>query len=370
MRFQITSYDVAGVPSAQIDIGNNQSCILPTYTTSGNWNEGPHSWGPRYNAVLLLEAAKWLRQHGHEVVGESVGPDSRDENYVSPFIADGITTQGVFNCDVVVIRELDSNEFCMIDMQDYPTFGRQWSASDNCIAVYMTMYEREWVQKNTAAPHKYKPFLYFTMNPYDTELFTDTYYRQLPAETATDLRLFFAGTIGDTGSYSYSRAGEDGIRRPWREVALYLKDLAPDEVVVWDRTEKLPRDAWWKIAAQHRWNLFLAGGPWCNREHELWTLGCATIGFEYPRHPLMEPIVPNVDYAAVIPPSGTDNVGRPNNPERAAKELLRRYREVRDDHAFAIKLAKNAQNRMRTVASPKEVVKRILRECWGIGNSK
>lgn len=370
MRFRLTSYDSHPRASIRVDMGEGQSCLFPAYSTGGLWSAGPHSWGPRYNEVLLLEAAKCLLNEGHDVVGESVGPDHRDEHYVSPFLSDGITTRGVFNSDVVVIRELESNTFCMIDMQDYPTFGRQWSASDRCLAVYMTMYEHEWVQKNTAAPHKYKPFLYFPMHPYDTELFADTYYQQLPVETATDSRLFFAGTIGDTGSYSYTYTDVNGNRRPWREVAVYLKELAPDEVVVWDRTQKLPRDAWWKIAAQHRWNLFLAGGPWCNREHELWALGCATIGFEYPRHPLLAPITPNADYAAVTAPNGTDNVGRPNNPERAAKEILRRYREVRDDRTLAIQLAKTAQTRMKTIASPKTVIRHILCECWGIGNTK
>jgi hypothetical protein len=307
---------------------------------------------------------------GHEVVGESIAPATRNEHYVSSFTADEITTIGVYNSDVVAIRELDSNTFCIIDMQDYPTFGRQWSGSNNCIAVYMTMFEKEWVYRNTAAPHKYKPFLYFGMHPYDTELFANTFHTTLPAETATDLRLFFAGTIGDTDTYTYSRAGEDGIRRPWREVALYLKDLAPDEVVVWGRREKLARNEWWSLAAQHRWNLFLAGGPWCNREHELWSLGCATLGFEYPRHPLMESITPNIHYAAVTAPEGTDEVGRPINPQRAAQEILRRYREIRDDKVLALQLASAAQARMKTVGSPRHAVRRILYECWGVGNPK
>lgn len=370
MRFHLTSYDVTKIPSAVVDIGDGHTCMFPTYTTMGDWHSEHHSWGPRYNETLMIEAAKWLMECGYDVEGESVESTDRDEYFVSSFTADDITTRGVFNSDVVVIRELESNQFCMIDMQDYPTFGRQWSGSPNCLAVYMTMYEQEWVQKNTAAPHKYKPFLYFTMSPYDTDTFAAKYYSQLPAETATDLRLFFAGTLGDTGTYSYSRRGEDGLRRPWREVAIYLKELAPDEVVVWDRTEKLPRNEWWLAAARHRWNLFLAGGPWCNREHELWTLGCATIGFEYLRHPLMEPIIPNVHYAAVTAPEGTDNVGRPINPERAAKELLRRYREVRDDKEYAITVAKNAQQRINAVGTPRHAIRRILRECWGINNPK
>ena len=370
MRFHITSYDIGHTPSASVDMGNGYSCIIPTYMPPREWHDSHAAFGPRYNQALVIEAARCLVEAGYEVVGESIIPESHDEHYVSTFSSDGITTQGVFNCDVVAIRELESNTFCMIDMQDYPTFGRRWSASNNCIAVYMTMYEREWVSQHTAAPHKYKPFLYFDMHPYDTASYATTYHSQLPVETATDLRLFFAGTLGDTDTYSYSRVGEDGIRRPWREVAIYLKDLAPEEVVVWGRREKLTRDAWWHAAAQHRWNLFLAGGPWCNREHELWSLGCATLGFEYPRHPLMEPILPNVHYAAITAPEGTDGVGRPINPERAAKEILRRYREVRDDKVLAIQLATAAQARMRTVASPTQSVQRILRECWGVGNHK
>lgn len=370
MRFRITSYDVGHTPSASVDLGGGYSCIAPTYTPTNDWNREERSWGPRYNQVILLEAARCIIEDGYKVVGESVAPEQCDENCVSVFNSDGISTTGVFNCDVVAIRELDSNTFCIIDMQDYPTFGRKWSGSNNCIAVYMTMFERDWVFKNTTAPEKYKPFLYFEMHPYDTELFASTFYKQLPAETATDLRLFFAGTLGDTDTYSYSKQDETGVRRPWREVAIYLKDLAPDEVVVWGRREKLTRDAWWRIASQHRWNLFLAGGPWCNREHELWSLGCATMGFEYPRHPLMEPIIPNMHYAAVTPPEGTDEVGRPLNPERAAREILRRYREIRDDKALAIKVAASAQQRMKTVGTPKHVVRRILQECWGVGNPK
>jgi len=368
MRFLLTSYDHTACDSINQDIGEGKFCVLPSYGSfiESDWKKTHHSWGCRYNQSLMIEAAKWIIDCGHEVTGESIAPKSRDENLVSIFESDEITTIGVYNDDVVSIRELDSNKFCIIDMQDYPSFGRKWSGSNNCIAVYMTMYEKGWVQKNTAAPEKYKPFLYFSMHPDDTEGFTQQYLPSLPVDTATDLRLFFAGTIGDTDNYLYSVEDKNGVRRPWREVALYLKKLAPDEVVIWGRGEKLSRDEWWKAAIKHRWNLFLAGGPWCNREHELWTLGCATLGIEYPHHPLMEPIIPNVHYAAVTVTDGTDHMGRPNNPETAAKQILQRYREVRDDHIFAKQLATNARERMTTVATPSHAVKRILDECWGI----
>ena len=369
MRFHIISYDNATIDTASVHVGNSYNCILPRYPQMGPWDDTPHSWGMRYNQVLMYELARCLVEHGHAVTGEAAGPPTNPPEIVAPFSSDGITTTGVYNCDVLSIRNMETNQFCVIDMQDYPSFSRQWSASENCLAVYMTMYEREWVAQHTAAPDKYRPFLYFAMHPEDTEAYASQ-QKTLPVETATDLRLFFAGTLGDTGSYTYTYTDAAGNHYPWREVAIHLQQLAPDEVVVWGRNEKLPRDAWWKVASQHRWNLFLAGGPWCNREHELWTLGCATIGFEYSRHPFMEPITPNVEYAAVTAPEGTDNVGRPINPERAAKELLRRYREVRDDHTFAKQLVKNARNRMMRVAAPRHAARRILRECWGIGNPK
>jgi hypothetical protein len=81
----------------------------------------------------------------------------------------------------------------------------------------------------------------------------------------------------------------------------------------------------------------------------------------------IEPIIPNIHYAAVTVSDGTDHVGRPNNPKNAAKEILERYRQVRDDHDFVKNIAINARKRMTTVATPNHVIKRILRECWDIG---
>ncbi len=362
MRFHVTSYDVHAIPTENVVLADGHTYNLPTYNVHGKF-------GLRYNEALVYEAVQHLQTQGYEVSGESVGPNSRDENYISTFSCDGITTIGVYNCDVVVIRELDSNTFCMIDMQDYPTFGRQWSASPNCLAVYMSMYEREWVYMHTKAPEKYRPFMYFSMYPDATHRATN-FLPKLPAATATDLRLFFAGTLGSDDNYSYSYTNNDGTRYPWREVAIYLHALAPDEVVVWSRNEKIPREQWWIQAAQHRWNLFLAGGPWCNREHELWSLGCATIGFTYPRHPLMVPLLPNIHYGAIVAPNGTDGVGRPINPQHAAQAILDRYRELRDDTASAVAFATQAQSRMRQDATPKNAVRQILNEVWNVDTTR
>lgn len=355
MKFHITSYDVHAFPPGDILLPDGNVYQLPTTLLHQH---------RRYNYVLVAEMAQYLHACGYEVTGESIAPPDRDEHYISSFISDGITTRGVYNSDVVCIREVDSDTFCLIDMQDYPTFGREWSASPKCLAVYMTMYERDWVYQHTKAPEKYRPFGYFTMYPDETVAYADA-LPALPAETATDLRLFFAGTIGSSETYSYSYTNESGERRPWREVGLYLYDLAPEEVVMWDRHQKLDREDWWKLASQHRWNLFLAGGPWCNREHELWTLGCATIGFTYPRHPLMVPLIPDLHYAAVDAPGGTDNVGRPRDPKAAAAALLARYRELRDNQSAAVTIAKNAQSRMRA-AAPHRLIRQLFDEVWGI----
>lgn len=319
--------------------------------------------GLRYNFVLMYEAARQLTAAGHQVYGGTLSGDVLGE-MVTTITYDGIFIENaVFNSDVVFIRNCDTGQYCILDMQDYPTMSQYLSASDNCIAVYMTMHEQRWIKERAARPEKFKPFAYFPM--YEEAAYRDVFAARIRARRATDTRLFFAGTLGNNAidNYVYYYTNPDGEHRPWREVAIYMKELAPQDVVVLDRHEKLERRAWWDRAAQHRWNLFLAGGPWCNREHELWIRGCATIGFTYDRHPLMVPIVPNHHYVAVTAPEGTDEQGRPRNPKVAAQAILDRFYEVRDDEHLAATIAGHAAHRMDSDASTPRLVQRVLTEC-------
>lgn len=357
MRFHLSSFDLWPRPTVEYPFGRCSSYAIEHQSLDTD--------AIRYNQALVLAAARYLHAHGHDVSSDTRTPDPFNAEGVGCVTVDGITTSGVYNSDVVIIHEVDSGTFCILDMQDYPSFSRELSASPNCLAVYMTMYEREWVYANTAAPKKFRPFVYFSMFPDLTAQIAQD--AEFSHRIPTDPRLFFAGTIGsvETNTYVYHNS-EVQETRPWREVALYLQELAPNDVVIWSRDAKLPRRAWWSAAAKHRWNLFLPGGPWCNREHELWTLGCATIGFEYPRHPLMIPLRPDVHYAAVTSPHGTDGVGRPKHPKKAAQVILAKYYDIRENASLASTIASSAYIRMHLDATPERVIRQILRECWNI----
>lgn len=370
MRFEVLSFEPHPISVASTSYGE-----LPVYCQfDGDSLYGPpesKTWqlqwhGLRYNQILVYETARQLTNAGYQVRSRAIPGDAPGQS-ITPFTFDGIhIPRAVCNHDVVFIRNCDTGDYCILDMQDYPTTSQFLSASPRCRAVYMTMYEQTWIDARAARPDKFRPFVYFSM--YEEATYANIFSARQRARYAYDRRLFFSGTIGNNerDGYRYSYVNQSGQTCAWREVARYLKELGGTDIVLMDRHEKLERRAWWNFAKTFRWNLFLPGSPWCNREHELWIRGCATLGFEYPRHPLMIPVIPNVHYAAVSLRNGTDQQGRPIQPKEAAQELLDRFYSIRDDEVFARQIAENAAHRMDTDASTGRIVSRILQECWNI----
>lgn len=348
MQFRIVSFEMCPREMVDTPWGTQVSYVAPRQ---------PQIHPRRYNESLIYCAVVQLYEAGHTCITEVATPPTTNSPSVVSF--EGLSTIGVYNSDAFIIQNLDTGYYVVVDMQDYPTFSRELSASPLCQSVYMTMYESEWVREHTKAPEKFRPFVYFAMYPEYTA------QKELLGNPVDD-RLFFAATLGGfrKGVPYYMKTNANGEYVPWRETAIYLKEMAPNETVIWDYDQKLPRELFWAKARSHTWNLFLPGGPWCNREHELWTLGIPTIGLTYPRHRLMVPLLPNVDYVAVEPVGGADNCGRPMNAKETASAILDRYRTIKNDTSMAVNVAYNARHRMLNYAMPAHVIKQVLDESF------
>lgn len=244
--------------------------------------------------------------------------------------------------DYLTVTNTDTGRFSVLDFKDGPASAQILQSVPGFAGALITMYEASWVDENFARPELIEPYLFFDQQPNLTQ--------QLMPEiaqihqTASDNRLFIAATLGDENFYSIQTLDERVVGR--RHLARVLAERWPDEVLVWDRADKLPRPDYWRQAARHRWNLFLPGHPWCYREHEHWRLGLATISLHV-WQPLMIALNPGQHYVSVhVPQAERDYTGCSRNPEAHAQAVIDTFRRVRDDEPLRQRIARSAQQRM------------------------
>jgi hypothetical protein len=244
--------------------------------------------------------------------------------------------------DYVTVTNTSNGRFSVLDFKDGPTSAQILQSAPGFAGALITMYEAGWVDEHFTRPELIEPYLFFDQMPNLTE--------QLMPEiaqihqTASDNRLFIAATLGDESFYNIQTLDERLVGR--RHLARVLAERWPDEVLVWDRADKLPRPDYWRQAAQHRWNLFLPGHPWCYREHEHWRLGLATISLHV-WHPLKIALNPGEHYVSVqVPQEEREYTGCSRNPEAHAQAVIETFRRVRDDETLRRRIARSAQQRM------------------------
>lgn len=244
--------------------------------------------------------------------------------------------------DYMVLKNTITGRFSVLDFKDGPSSAQVLQTEPGFSGALISMYEPGWVDENFNHPELVEPYLFFDQMPNLTQQMA-LEVSQIH-ETASDNRLFMAATLGTEDFYSIKTSDGRVVGR--RHLARVLAERWPDEVLIWDRDQKLPREQYWLQAAQHRWNLFLPGHPWCYREHEHWRLGLATISLNL-WHPLKIALNPGEHYVSVqVPQSERDYTGCSLNPEAHAEQVIQTFRRVRDDERLRKRIAQSAQQRM------------------------
>ena len=263
--------------------------------------------------------------------------------------------------DILVIRNLETDKYVLVDFQDGPKHSKTLILNDNCIIQYSSMF-LDMIEKDTTAFNAkcdLLPFTFFDNYPYLTRQFREEIREIRNSTEVLNPKMVFYGTLGDleTGVYCTDNT-ITGKREEVRKVVKVLKEKYPDLIDVKDREEKLERTEWWKLAATYSIALTVPGHPWCSREHEFWSLGIPTIASTY-TCPLLFPLIHNKHYIDAGT-TGKDLMDREIDQEQAADLIAERFLEVRDHREYLTKLASNAQERYDLFVYPEKAAEHLV----------
>ena len=295
---------------------------------------------------LVFESMKYFFSKFCEVTTEFVeGHEAYDDNFVWA----GKRFGRMFVFDLMIITDLDTNKFIVIDQQDSFGVGPGYKLAEHPdhIGSWFTMYQPDWMyDKFKMTYKKFHPAFFLDMSPSETEQGISIVNEARFTGKPLDTRLYFSGTIkGLTPGSNYDL----------RDVALVLNDKYSDEVVI--SGEKLSRPDWWAQAAKHWINLTLPGHPWCSREHELWHLGLPLMAYRWNSFVVSQPI-PNHDYIAVENVE-RNGMGVAKDPEDAADKIIVRHRWCLKNLSWVDWVGSNGRMHYRINLTPDEIGRRI-----------
>lgn len=283
----------------------------------------PNGLKNRFDHLLFDELVNLFTKEGFSIKKEYITTDSDlNENPDCPVC-----------CDVILIRNLNTNGVFSISFQDMPLITPKIAENGYLKGASFTHYSLEWI-KNRMPEHRHlvNPGYYFPMFP---DLVEE--YRNKIKPNFEDKRIFFAGTTGGEENYTYTKM--DGT--PKREVVHILKEKYPDKVRLVTRDDKFEREEWWKEAAKHYINLSLPGHPWCNREFELWGLGLPVMAAQW-KNLMMNNPIPNYHYLSVDS-SDVDYTGVSKDAEYLADQFITYYDLIIDNKDFIKKIARQGK---------------------------
>jgi len=264
--------------------------------------------------------------------------------------------------DFIAIKNTETNKYVIIDFQDGPKHTTVIGKNENCLGGYACMYLDlvKRIKDENFHLNKFYPFSFFDLYPYLTKLYREE-IQSIRNKEAKIPKLVFYGTIGDIETQVYTTENEvTGVREPVRLVANILKEKYPQYIDVRDRSEKLDRPEWWKLAAEYVMPVTIPGHPWCSREHEFWSLGIPTLANTF-TCPLMFPLIGGKHYVDAGT-CGKDSMDREIDQEHAADLIIEKFLLVKDEKVYLQKIGKNAQERYDRYVFPENIASYLVRD--------
>jgi len=312
----------------------------------------------RYDVILSMELAKNIRNskliyiNTPDLLLKSDGKlyiDNDDIYGISPH------TDGIFYLfDFIVVRNINTRQYIIIDFQDGPKHSKVFIKNKNCILQYSSMY-LDMIQNITDIHEcecELKPFTFYDITPFYTRSFVNT-IQGIRSSSKLIPKMIFYGTLGnvDTGEYCTYNSNTGKVEEV-RKVVKVLKDKYPELIDIADRDFKLERSDWWRLASTYSVALTVPGHPWCSREHEFWALGIPTLANTY-TCPLLFPLIPDKHYVDAGT-SGKDYMDREIDQEFGADLIARKFLEVRNHVDYLSIIADNAKFRYDTYIYPEK----------------
>lgn len=259
----------------------------------------------------------------------------------------------ILNDDAVIIENRDSGKFWIIDWQDPAHFTAQFGHTDAFAGATVTMYHMNWLADRVPEFHRCRAGIYSSLYPLQTLRDVDA---MAPPKNVgmRENKLFFAGTIGDEIPYQ----NPDGT--PRRQAVRILKERHPDDVVVWDRMEKKPRQTWLAAARSYKVSLAMAGHPHCSRENDLFVAGVPVIMPEMLNN-ISTNLQPNVHYFAAAT-GATWGCGAPVDADQMADSIWKTFQNIRHDDRELERVRHAARQYWRTHIDPIGAAIRIIED--------
>lgn len=320
-----------------------------------------------YDNILANSLANLIPNCTFEVISDdSIIHDNLSEYKISSNDQYGIpknTSSNKFDLyDFIVIKKIKTEEYIIIDFQDGPKHSVVFGKNENCVGGYATMFLDliDKIKDKNFYLDKFYPFSFFDLYPYYTYECREE-IKTIRKNVKKIPRLVFYGTLGSIEDKIYTTEHcITGKTEPVRLVGKILKEKYPDLVDIKDRSEKLERKEWWRLAANYCMAVTIPGHPWCFREHEFWSLGIPTLANTF-TCPLMIPLIGNKHYvdAGTV---GKDYMDREIDQEQAADLIIQKFLELKDEEDYLTKIALNAQQRYDQFVFPEKAAIHLLND--------